>query len=228
MAEWSKAVDCKSIRKLSLVRIQLFSLKFFFYDFKFLDYSFLKLFNWWVKFTVFLKIFRLSSFLVLSESKKIKPLILNEIILKFRAGYFFVSLKNSFNDFFFYLHPGTYLVFFKKKKNYKKSKSVKLLITKHLRKLLILLEMSFFNVIIKGSSYFLSIFFKTLQKPLLVVFTSLLGSLKFNDIFKKKKFFFNWLYLKNTVSYCFTKNSRKRRLKRKIVKQLYSKNRIKW
>lgn len=159
-----------------------------------------------------------------------KPLLF-KLLFNFKKHYLFITLLDNKNNIMFSLHTGLFLKFFNYKKSLKKSKSLKIVLIRYLRKLLMLSNINNFTLYIQQTSDQLNKLLQILQKPINHSFTDPLTGQIINeelDIRSKRKQLFNFLYiifLKNKP-YGIMKTKKTGRLKRKIRRLIIKANRI--
>ncbi len=150
------------------------------------------------------------------------------LILSFKNKKIFINLQNKKKKNLFFLSSGMFIKFFSKKKSLKKSKNIKLLMAKFLRKLYFLLKIKNTIMLIKNSPLHLNDFLIYFNSPLLNKFPNPEGEDKFFEEKSSLKPLFkitNFFFLKN---FNFSKNKikKKGRIKRKITRKLISFNKI--
>lgn len=160
-----------------------------------------------------------------------KALPTYRLMFNFKKHYLFVTLLNSKkkNNIFFSLNTGLFLKFYNYKKSLKKSKSLKLVLMRYLRKLLIVTRINNFQLCVKQTSDHLNKLIQTLQKQLNHVFIDpLTGKTVDEERQKTPHIFFNFVYIvffKNQP-YGKMKIKNSGRLKRKIRRRVMKINRI--
>jgi hypothetical protein len=144
------------------------------------------------------------------------------------------------NDIVVSLHTGLFLRFFDYKKSLKKSKSLKILLVRYLRKLLLLSSIRTFNLYVKQTSDQLNKLLQILQRPINHPFTDPLTGFVVNDERKKRSkknknkkksnrsaiFNFVFIYFFKSKPYGIMKTKKTGRLKRKIRRLVIKINRI--
>jgi hypothetical protein len=160
-----------------------------------------------------------------------KPLTF-KLLFNFKKHYLYITLLDNKNNIMFSIHTGLFLKFFNYKKSLKKSKSLKIILIRYLRKLLLLSKINNFTLYIQQTSDQLNKLLQILQKPINHPFTDPLTGQVINEEVEfdknKKKQFFNFLYivfLKNKP-YGIMKTKKTGRLKRKIRRLIIKANRI--
>lgn len=145
----------------------------------------------------------------------------------FTPNRFYVNLCNYEGLNYLSLSVGLLLKFFKHQKALKKNKSLKFLIVKFLRKLLIVSKINDITIFLKRMPVLVSEVFKFLLSPLPSPFTDPITNQQIIEEGPGVHSFRIWyLYFLKTVSYTSMKGRQKGRVKRKIAKKVISKNRI--
>ena len=147
---------------------------------------------------------------------------------KFFLNKFSISFENElFKHNYFSLSPGLLIKGFEYKKSLKSSYSLKLLLIKFVRKLLIVLGIKKLSLIIQGSPLNLSQCLRVLFKPLQHYFKNPLTSKFYEEIISKPSVFnlFN-LVFKKVLAYKPLKLRKRGRVKRKIRRKLVFKNNL--
>lgn len=168
-----------------------------------------------------------------------KPLTY-KLLFRFKKHYLYITLLDQKNDIVFSLHTGLFLRFFDYKKSLKKSKSLKILLVRYLRKLLLLSSIRTFNLYVKQTSDQLNKLLQILQRPINHPFTDPLTGFVVNDERKKRSkknknkkksnrsaiFNFVFIYFFKSKPYGIMKTKKTGRLKRKIRRLVIKINRI--
>jgi hypothetical protein len=254
VAEWSKAADCKSVRKLSLVRTQFFSLmsikirsnyKTFLKDLYFGDKNHLKTYITSFKENknrsknpAFLSKTLTSNFYAYSlNTYTFKDRGYNAhrrqfhnptktLALNFTRHRFFPTIRTVMGETYFSLSLGLLSKFLLKGKSFTKSKTVFILLASFLRK--ILLFSSFKNLYLfvnKTPLYFKEIM-STINDSVINIYKNPFSD---NIIAEKEitnPFLFPVIVFTNNKPYGFMKSKQKGRLKRKISRRLTMINRV--
>lgn len=254
MAEWSKAADCKSVRKLSLVRTQFFSLmsikvsnnyKTFFKDLYFGDKNHFKVYT--TSFKNYINAKKNLTFLSKTLTSNFYAYSLNAytfkdrgynahrrqfhnptktLALNFTRQRFFPTIRTVTGETYFSLSLGLLSKFLLKGKSFTKSKTVFILLASFLRK--ILLFSSFRNLYLfvnKTPLYFKEIM-STINDSVINIYKN-----PFSDNLVAEKeitnpFLFPVIVFTNNKPYGFMKSKQKGRLKRKISRRLTMINRV--
>ena len=154
-----------------------------------------------------------------------------KLLFNFKKHYLYITLLDQKNNIIFSLHTGLFLKFFEYKKSLKKSKSLKILLIRYLRKLFLLSGVRYFTLYVKQTSDQLNKILRVLQKPINHPFTDPLTGLVINeelDRSVKRSQFFHFIYIvffKNKP-YGSMRTKKTGRLKRKIRRLVIKANRI--
>ena len=154
-----------------------------------------------------------------------------KLLFNFKKHYLYITLLDQKNNIIFSLHTGLFLKFFEYKKSLKKSKSLKILLVRYLRKLFLISGVRTFTLYIKQTSDQLNKILQILQKPINHPFTDPLTGLVINEELERgarRSQFFHFLYIvffKNKP-YGSMKTKKTGRLKRKIRRLVIRANRI--
>jgi len=111
-----------------------------------------------------------------------------KLIFNFKKHYLYITVLDKRKNILFSLHTGLFMKFFNYKKSLKKSKSLKLLLIRYLRKLLLVTKINNFNFYIKQTSDQLNKLLQLLQKPTNHTFTDPLTNNIIDEENDKKKF----------------------------------------
>jgi hypothetical protein len=148
-----------------------------------------------------------------------------QLILTFRQGKLFVNLLNKYKLNYLYLSLGLFSRFFSTQKAFKKNKILKIVLSKYLRKLLLLTQLDFIDLYVKSSPFMLLEILTYLFEPLQKVFKDPLSGRLFDETrFKYKDFRLNYIYFNQSRQYNFLKIRKKGRIKRKLQKKLVKLN----
>ena len=149
------------------------------------------------------------------------------IYFNFRSNRFFISVLNSKGRLYTSLSVGLFLKFFQNKKSLKKNKLFKLLLSKYLRKLLIISNIKNIYLYIKKTPTHIYEICNLLTSPLPKPF---FNPLKGISIIESSEKHYNlnirYIFFTKTKSFTNMKVCRKGRLKRKIQKRILKSNRI--
>jgi hypothetical protein len=249
VAEWSKAADCKSVRKLSLVRTQFFSIlnlkiqtkyKTFFKNLYFNDENHCDTYTTNIDAETNILSVRVlhPSFYAFNLTKYVfkdrgynahrrkfhnptKALALN-----FTRNRFFPTLRTILGETYFFLSLGLLSKFLLKGKSFTKSKTVFILLASFLRK--VLLFSSFKNLYLfvnKTPLYFKEIM-STINDSVINIYKNPFSNNLITEKEMSNPFVFPVIVFTNNKSYGFMKAKQKGRLKRKIARRLTMINRV--
>lgn len=254
MAEWSKAADCKSVRKLSLVRTQFFSImtlrlktqyKSFFKNFYF------ETKNHSSAYTTNLETYQSIKTLKRTVPKPLTPNFYafsltkyvfkdrgynahrrkfhnptKTLALNFTRSRFFPTLRTILGETYFFLSLGLLSKFLLKGKSFTKSKTVFILLASFLRK--VLLFSSFKNLYLfvnKTPLYFKEIM-STINDSVVNIYKNPFSNSLVTEKEINNPFIFPVIVFTNNKPYGFMKAKQKGRLKRKISRRLTMINRV--
>lgn len=156
------------------------------------------------------------------------PLVL-KLLFNFRKHYLYITLFGRRHNVFFSIGTSLFLKFVNYKKSLKKSYSLKLLLIKYLRKLLLVSNLTNFYLYVRHTSAQLNKFLQLLQKPFNHSFTNPLTGEVVEEGAKNGQldwFNFQYMIFLNNKPYGFMKTKKTGRLKRKIRRRLVKLNRI--
>lgn len=149
------------------------------------------------------------------------------IVLSFKKSRLFITLKNLLKRNITSLSSGLFIKFFEKKKSFKKNKTVKLLMIKYLRKLLVITKITTLSLVVKKTPVFLTELLNLINTPISHKFSNPIdGKLIEEDSksFTLLKFLY-FIFLQNK-SFCKNKLRLKGRIKRKILRKITLQNRL--
>lgn len=168
--------------------------------------------------------------LLLGRKKtSIKNRLVFKLLFNFKKHYLHLTLFGAKDEVFFSINTSLFLKFIGYKKSLKKSYSLKLLLIKYLRKLLIVSNITNFYLYIKNTSAQLNKFIQLLQKPFNHTFTNpLTGEIVGEEVGRVAitRFNFPYIIFLPNRPYGFMKTKKVGRLKRKIRRRLIKLNRI--
>jgi len=150
------------------------------------------------------------------------------LYFNFRFNKFFISILNSKGRLYTSLTVSIFLKFFQNKKSLKKNKLLKLLLTKYLRKLLIITNIKNIHLYIKKTPIHIYEIWNLLISPLpKPFFNPLKGTNVIESINKHYNLNIKYVFFQKNKSYTTMKVCRKGRLKRKIQKRIIKLNQTK-
>lgn len=163
----------------------------------------------------------------------LKPRVKNEFVvyrlyLTFTGSRIYANLGTKFGpvDNYFSLSLGLFLKFFKKKKSIKKTKMIKILLMKYIRKLFIISGIISFELFINRTPILLEELINALCNPTGTFFTNPLNNYNYDDTVEKTTFNFMGIYYITPRPYGVKKGPKKGRLKRKIMRRLIRMNKV--
>jgi hypothetical protein len=167
------------------------------------------------------------SYFLYYQSQKSSICFNYRLYFSFTPNRFYINLSNSEGVNYLSLSIGLLLKFFKHQKSLKKNKSLKFLLVKFLRKLIIVSKIDNMIVFLKKTPTLVSEVFKFLINPLpSPFFDPISNQTILEDDKSSYRININYIYFLKTISYTSMKKRQKGRLKRKIAKKVISKNRI--
>jgi hypothetical protein len=159
--------------------------------------------------------------------KNKKKRTLYNLILTFKKNKFFINLSDHFKHNYFFLSTGFFIKFFDKKKIYKKSKIIRTIMAKYLRKIFLLLNFPQLIVLVKKNPIFFLEFLNLFNQQIPYKFNEPLTNREIHDN-NLKKFITKFLYFIfiNSENYGANKTKKKGRVKRKISRKIVIRNSI--
>lgn len=145
----------------------------------------------------------------------------------FKKGRYYINLQTINYENITYIVPGYFLKYFQKRKCLKKGRNIRVLMAKYLRKLLILSKINNLVLWVKSTPLFLPELLTVLNTPILHKFNNPFTGEEFQESERNASSFrFLYFFFIKTVNYGKFKQRRKGRIKRKITRKLYRKNKI--
>ena len=254
MAEWSKAADCKSVRKLSLVRTQFFSLmipkllikrKVFYKNLHFdKENQKVQLINR-PKFDLnrdaygkILGKIHKPSFYAYNLTKYVfedrgynahKRKFYNPtktLALNFTRNRFFPTLRTVLGETYFFLSLGLLSKFLLKGKSFTKSKTVFLLLASFLRKILLFSSFKNLYLFVNRTPLYFKEVMSTINDSVVNIYKNPFSTALVSEKETVNPFTFPVIVFTNNKPYGFMKTKQKGRLKRKISRRLTMINRV--
>lgn len=210
----SKAIKLAFVhKKASLIKIKNIKIK------KLL--SFLYLYNYFIN-SVFIDLFYFRKSLNLKKNK-----FYYHLILSFYKNKLFVNFKNRNKKNFLSMSSGLFIKFFEKKKSFKKNKTIKLLISKYIRKIFLLTRIKNTILIIKKNPVFLMEIINLINTPIAHKFVDPVDNRIIEET-NTSTVLIKFLYFIFMENKNFTKNKipAKGRIKRKILRKVVFENKI--
>jgi hypothetical protein len=167
-------------------------------------------------------------FYLLKGTMSKKPQTLYYVLMSFYSNRFYVNLHNFFKKNYIGISTGLFIKFFEKKKSMKKNKLIKFLMSKFLRKLIIILNLKNLILIFKKTPVFLIEILNFLNQPLPHKFNNPLENKIINETLNFAPHLIKFLYFIFLQNYSFSKNKtrRKGRVKRKVYRKLILTNQV--
>lgn len=246
MAEWSKAADCKSVRKLALVRIQFFSFVKEIKNYK----TFYKdlFFNPDVMHTVPVEVENVAKRTkVLPRPMNLipKPLLSYNFLdrgynlanktfynstkalsLNFSRGKFFPVIRTLSGSTYFFLSLGLLSKFLLKGKSFTKSKSVYLLLASFLRKVLLFSSLKNMYLFVNKTPLYFKEIMSSINDSVVSIYKNPFAQTSVNEKELLNPFSFPLIFFTNNKPYGFMKTKQKGRLKRKIARRITILNKV--
>jgi hypothetical protein len=164
-------------------------------------------------------------FFIFLKKKKNRPLY--HLILTFRNNKMFVNINDRLKRNYFFISTGLFIKYFEKKKLFKKSKVIRTLLIKYLRKIFLLINFPRTILIVKKNPIFFLDFLNLFNQQIPHKFHEPLTNREIIDN-KPNKNITKFLYFIFLNAENFTKNKTKKqgRVKRKIFRKIVSRNSI--
>ena len=126
-----------------------------------------------------------------------------------------------------FLSTGMFIRYFQHRKSIKKSKIIKVIIAKYLRKFLLILKMKFINLYFNSSPVMLQELLSNLTSPLVQPLKNPLTSKSIDESFSNKtNLNFIFFFFQKSIPFGKFKARRKGRIKRKILRRLIKVNNV--
>lgn len=165
------------------------------------------------------------AFNFVKKLKKKKTRNTYNLILTFRKNKFFINLNDEIKQNYFFLSTGFFIKFFDKKKIYKKSKIIRTLMAKYLRKIYLLLNFPRTIVLVKKNPIFFLEFLNLFNQQIPHKFNEPLTNKEIKDENPNKlvtKFLY-FIFI-SSQSYVNNKTKKQGRVKRKISRKIVIRN----
>lgn len=183
--------------------------------------SFLYLYNYFIN-SIFIDLFYFRKSINFKKNK-----FYYYLFLSFYKNKLFVNFKNRNKKNFLSISSGLFIKFFEKKKSFKKNKTIKLLISKYIRKIFLLTRIKNTILVVKKTPVFLMEVINLINSPIAHKFVDpvdnkVIEETNTNNILIK---FLYFIFMENKN---FTKNKipAKGRIKRKILRKVVFENKI--
>lgn len=182
--------------------------------------NYIKLYNLFF-YSIFLDIFYLNKFF------KKKNRLIYFLILSFKKNKLYFNLQNLNKKNYLSVSTGFFIKFFEKRKSIKKNKTIKLLMSKYLRKILLISKIKNLILIIKKIPVFINEILNFFNTPIAHKFLNPIDGKEIEETevnYTHLKFLY-FLFLENKN---FSKNkiAQKGRIKRKILRKVIFENKI--
>jgi len=182
--------------------------------------NYIKLYNLFF-YSIFLDIFYLTKFF------KKKNRLIYFLILSFKKNKLYVNLQNLNKKNYLSLSAGFFIKFFEKRKSLKKNKTIKLLMSKYIRKLFLISKIKNVILMIKRIPVFINEIINFFNTPIAHRFLNPIDGKNIEENennFTQIKFLY-FLFLENKN---FSKNkiAQKGRIKRKILRKVIFENKL--
>lgn len=151
-----------------------------------------------------------------------------DLRMKFKHDRLWITLHHTLLNYqYFYLVPGLLIKGFNYKKSIKRSFTVKLLLMKLIRKMLVMLKINNLNLIFKGTPTNLTRYIKALFTPVTHFVKNPISNELCDEITKKPfKINIHSIYFLKSLVYKPMKLKKRGRVKRKILRKLVLKNKL--
>lgn len=163
------------------------------------------------------------------QARKAKPIeITHNLYMRFNGHRLIITLADDrVGNTHFFLSTGLLLKYFERKKSIKKNKSMKLLMIRFLRKLLILLRLKNIVLKVRGVPLYMDILLAMLFRPLSHFFTDPFTGLEVDEIQRKKNHLnFSAIVFTKFKPFGYQKTKKRGRIKRKIRRKLVKLNAV--
>jgi hypothetical protein len=159
------------------------------------------------------------------KDKKQRPMY--HLILTFRNNKIFVNINDRLKRNYFFLSTGLFIKFFEKKKLFRKSKIIRTILIKYLRKLFLLANLPRVVLLIKKNPIFFVDFLNLFNQQIPYKFNEPLTNREILDdestLYVTKFLYFIFL---NTEDFTRNKTKKRGRVKRKISRKIVSRNTV--
>jgi hypothetical protein len=161
------------------------------------------------------------------KKKKRKTRNTYRLILTFRNNKFFINLLDILKRNYLFISTGLFIKYFDKKKLYKKSKIIRAILIKFLRKLFLLMKFPRLILIVKKNPIFLLEFLNLFNQPIPYKFNEPLTNREIIDAEDNPSLTkIMYVVFLKTQSYIKFKTKKQGRVKRKISRKIVLKNAI--
>lgn len=151
------------------------------------------------------------------------------LIFSFFKNKLFINLQNYKKKNYTFVSPGLFIKFFEKKKSLKKTKTIKFLMAKYLRKLFIISKITNIILILKNNPSNLTEILKLINTPIVHKFVDPIEHKEIDESGTKIRYFwvkFLFFIFSKNISFSNNKMRKRGRIKRKILRKLVLENRL--
>lgn len=191
---------------------------------KYLQQKFSFFFNFFFFYNAYLLYLKINSLHFIKKLKK-KSIFYN-LIFTFKKNKFFVNFHDKLKRNYLFLSSGFFIKNFEKKKLYKKSKIIRILMYKYLRKVFLLIKIPNTIVTLKKNPIFLLEFLNIFHQEIPHKFREPLTLREISDSNDKLLTNITYFIFLNNKSYVKFKQKKKGRVKRKIFRKIVLRNNI--
>ena len=148
------------------------------------------------------------------------------LALNYKRNRFFPNIHTLKGDNYIMLSLGMFMKFFLKSKSFLRSKSMYLILSSFLRKILIFSKFKSLILTISKTPLFLKEILSNLNEPVINIYKHPFNEEYINEKSIINKFKFSFILFLNNVAFTKRKLKKKDRLKRKIMKRIILSNRV--
>lgn len=160
-----------------------------------------------------------------TKNKKNRPMY--HLILTFRNNKIFVNLNDRLKRNYFFMSTGLFIKYFEKKKLFRKSKIIRTILIKYLRKIFLLVNLPRVVLLIKKNPTFFLDFLNLFNQQIPYKFNEPMTNREIldNEPAQHITKFLYFIFL-NTEDFTKNKTKKRGRVKRKISRKIVSRNTI--
>ena len=148
------------------------------------------------------------------------------LALNYKRNRFFPNIHTLKGDNYITLSLGMFMKFFLKSKSFLRSKSMYLILSSFLRKILIFSKFKSLILTISKTPLFLKEILSSLNEPVISIYKNPFNEEYINEKSIINRFKFSFILFLNNVAFTKRKLKKKGRLKRKITKRIILSNRV--
>jgi hypothetical protein len=155
--------------------------------------------------------------------------MLHYLLFSFFKNKLIINLQNYKKINYTFISPGFFIKFFEKKKSLKKTKTLKFLMAKYLRKLFIISKITNLILIIKNTPSNLIEIIKLINTPIVHKFVDPIDKFEIDESNLKIKYFwvkFLFFIFNKNINFSKNKERKRGRIKRKILRKLVLENKL--